>query len=296
MYAAAQKTNNVYDTIFLYVEYSCLQEKGVKPMTTLAHLSDLHFGRENPRLIDGLMYCLEEIKPQLVIISGDLTQRARKREFLAARTFLENLSWPYLVIAGNHDIPAYDIAERFFRPWKRWHRYLGHTLEPIVRAEDYIAVGINTARRSGSLFDWSRGRVSHEQLDVIAKHFDEGGDEILRILVAHHPFWLPEEYRHRHIIGRRDKALKTMQDAGVDIILSGHVHSAYTHLLGGLIVSHAGTAISNRLTGNDPNSFKIIRGNHLQLTIENWTWNKNKFSTAKCLFFRRIQGEWSDYS
>lgn len=265
-------------------------------MITLAHISDLHFGRENPRLIEGLLHCLEKTTPQLVVISGDLTQRARKREFLAARTFLERLSWPYLVIAGNHDIPAYNLSERFFTPWKRWHRYLDHPLEPIVRAEEYIAVGVNTARRSGSLFDWSRGRVNLEQLDVIAQHFEKGGDEKLRILVAHHPFWLPEEYRHRHIIGGRDKALKKMRDAGVDIILSGHVHSAYTHLLGGLIVSHAGTAISNRLTRNDPNSFTIIRGDRRRLAIETWTWNNKKFSIDERLVFIRIQGEWKDNS
>lgn len=265
-------------------------------MTTLVHISDLHFGRENPHLIDGLLHCLEEIAPKLVVISGDLTQRALKREFLAARTFFERLSWPYLAIAGNHDIPAYDLVERFFTPWKRWRRYLAHPLEPIVIAEDYIAVGVNTARRSGSLFDWSRGRVNFDQLDFMAEHFEQGGGEKLRILVAHHPFWLPEEYQHRHTIGRRDKALKMIRDAGVDIILSGHVHSAYTHLLSGLIISHAGTAISTRLTGSDPNSFKIIRGNRCRLTIENWTWEGKSFSVAQKLFFKRNQGKWQDDS
>ena len=261
-------------------------------MTTFAHISDLHFGRENPRLIDELMRCLEEIQPQLVIISGDLTQRARKREFIAARSFLDNLLWPYLVIAGNHDIPTYNLAERFFTPWKRWHRYLKCPLEPIKKTEDYIAFGINTTRRSGSLFDWSRGRVNSEQLEVITEHFSGGEENMLRILVAHHPFWLPKEYQHRHVIGRRDLALKALQGVGVDIIFSGHAHSAYTHLLEGLIVSHAGTAISNRLTGNDPNSFKVVRGNHQRLTIETWTWNSTYFSVAEQLSYERIQGEW----
>lgn len=262
-------------------------------MTILAHISDLHFGRENPRLIDGLMHSLEELQPQLVVISGDLTQRARKNQFLAARAFLDRLPWPYLVISGNHDIPAYNLADRFFTPWRKWHRYLGCTLELVMRGDDYIAIGINTVRRSGSLIDWSRGRISHEQINVIVGHLDACQDERLRVIVAHHPFWLPNEYLHRHIIGgRRDMALQMMQKAGGDIILSGHVHFAYTHLLDGLIISHAGTAISNRLTANNRNSFKIVRGNRRRLSIETLEWTDTCFSSTEQRFFKRIQGKW----
>ncbi|MGB3212498.1 MAG: metallophosphoesterase [Desulforhopalus sp.] len=263
-------------------------------MTTLAHISDLHFGREDPRLIDGMMHSLEKIQPQLVVISGDLTQRARQREFKAARAFLDSLPWPHLVIAGNHDIPAYNFAERFFTPWKKWRRYLGYPLEPIVSGSGYIAIGINTARRSGTLIDWSRGRVSPEQISVMAGHLDKCEDEKLRVIVAHHPFWLPEDYRHRHTIGGRDMALSAMRKTGVDIILSGHVHFAYTRLLDGLIISHAGTAVSNRLNVNNRNSFKIVRGNRRKLAIETWEWGNTSFSIAKERFFNRTRGEWMD--
>ncbi len=261
-------------------------------MITIAHISDLHFGRENPRLVDGLIHSLEAIQPQLVVISGDLTQRARKREFLAARSFLESLPWPILVTAGNHDIPAYNLVERFHNPWHRWSLYLGYEFEPIRRDRDYIAIGINTVRRAGSLVDWSRGRINHDQIGLITKYLNEEEDEKLRIIVAHHPFWLPGKYHRRHTIGGRDMALEAMQKAGVDIILSGHVHSAYTHLLGGVIVSHVGTAFSNRLIENSPNSFKIVHGDRRQITLETWEWTGTSFSIAERQVVNRIQGAW----
>ncbi len=261
-------------------------------MLTLAHISDLHFGRENPQRISGLLHNLEDIQPQVVVISGDLTQRARNREFLAARAFLDNLQWPFLVIAGNHDISADNLAERFFAPWRKWYRYIAETLEPKWIDKESVVIGIHTARRAGYSFDWSRGRINSDQLAAVVDYLAREKGERLRVVVAHHPFWIPKGYRYRHIIGRRDMAIAMLKNAGVDIILSGHVHFAFTHVLNGLIISHAGTTISNRFEEGYPNSFKIVRGDRRKLSIETREWKNNSFSKADNHLFTRSQGEW----
>lgn len=261
-------------------------------MITLAHISDLHFGRENPQLVKGLLENLEVIEPQLVVISGDLTQRARKSEFLAARAFLDSLQWPFIVTAGNHDISADNLAERFFHPWRKWRIYIGSALDPVVRGEHHVTIGINTARISGYSLDWSRGRINYRQIEAVAEHLAEENEEKLRVIVAHHPFWIPEQYSHRRTVGRRDMALEKLKEAGVDIILSGHIHLAYTHVLNGLIVSHAGTAISSRLKADYPNSYKIIRGDRQRISIETREWERGRFSREGEQNFIRSQGEW----
>jgi 3',5'-cyclic AMP phosphodiesterase CpdA len=263
-------------------------------MTTLAHISDLHFGREDSRLITGLQQSLAEIQPQLVVISGDLTQRARTQEFIAARDFVDNLQWPFLVIPGNHDIPAYNLAERFFSPWRKWHRYFGYPLEPAMSTEDFVSLGLNTSRRISSLLDWSRGRINTEQITEIAKYMGKATEEKLRIVVIHHPFWLPEKYLHRHTISGQKKALQVMKEVGVDIILGGHVHYSFSHIVDGIIISQAGTTLSNRLMENSRNSFKVIRGNRRSLTIETREWQHNTFRLADCRLFKRIQDRWTD--
>ena len=261
-------------------------------MLTLAHISDLHFGRENPQLIKGLLQSLADIDPQVVVISGDLTQRARNREFQAARAFLDSLQWPFLVIAGNHDISLDNLAERFFSPWRKWYRYITKTLEPIMSDRDSVVIGINTARRSGYSLDWSRGRVNSNQAAAVADYLAEEDGERLRVIVAHHPFWIPKKYSYRHLVGGRDMAIGILKKAGVDIILSGHVHFAYTHVLDGLIISHAGTTVSNRVEEGYPNSFKIVRGNRRRVSIETREWKNSCFSKAVEQVFSRVRGEW----
>ena len=262
-------------------------------MPTFVHISDLHFGRTSPHLLESLHQSLADIRPDLVVISGDLTQRARTREFIAARSFLDSLQWPFLVIPGNHDIPAYNLAERVFNPWRQWNRHLRHPLEPVIDNSEYIAVGINTARRFSSFTDWSRGRIKEEQWTGAADILQRQPADKLRVLVIHHPFWLPEKYLHRHIIGGRDEALPVFKKAGADIILGGHVHITYAHTLEGIIISHSGTALSNRLMTDIPNSFTIVNGNRRQLTIETREWKLGDFRAAGSRQFTRGPRGWS---
>ncbi len=265
-------------------------------MNTFVHISDLHFGREIPAVIDGLLDILYETKPELVIISGDLTQRAKTEEYQAGSQFLRQLPFPYIIVPGNHDLSATHLPERFFYPWDKWHQYVSHKLEPVVRTADYIAVGINTARAAGWYFDWSRGRVNEDQATRVQQIFQGVNDTTLRMVVAHHPFWLPDDYEHRDVVQGRDEAMQAFQQAGVDIILSGHIHLPYTRLLHGMIISHAGTTFSNRVLDNYNNSFNIIRGDRQRLEVDFMEWKSPAFELAGHQSFQRLTGVWQTVS
>ena len=111
-------------------------------MRTIAHLSDLHFGREDPRAVDALARDLDELAPSLVAVSGDLTQRARAREFEKARDFLTGLAGPVLVVPGNHDVPLFDVVRRFVSPLGRYRAFVAEDLEPVHEDEELVVVGI----------------------------------------------------------------------------------------------------------------------------------------------------------
>jgi len=260
-------------------------------MPTFAHLSDLHFGREVPQVIDGLLESLKEARPDLVIVSGDLTQRARAGQFQKAKQFLDRLPCPTLIVPGNHDLPLYNLFKRFGRPWANWTHFVSRDLEPIIRGDDFVVAGVNTARRWATLFDQTRGRISAGQTISAINHLRAAPDDHLRILVAHHPFWLPVELARRHLVGGRDNALAALRRAGVDMILSGHVHVAFSQLLEGIAVVHAGTGTSNRYHGQ-ANSFNIIRGDRHRITIDVRVWNKSAFETFKRRFFVCAGDQW----
>jgi len=260
-------------------------------MTTLAHLSDLHFGREHPDVVAGLLASLAEQQPETVIISGDLTQRAKQREYAAAKNFLAKLEPDCLIIPGNHDISAFNLAERFLSPWRKWQKTFGGTLDPVLSKSAALLLGINTTRRWGSLFDWSRGQISREQIRQVQRRLEAEPVNNLRLLIAHHPFWLPVDQRHRGLIGNRDAALAAFGNGQLDMILSGHVHLPYQHIQNGIIISHAGSSTSNRLLPGHSNSYKIFRGNRNYLAISLFIWDGEMFSCRRVdKFVRRING------
>ncbi len=261
-------------------------------MNLVAHISDLHFGRERPEVLTVLLKDLAQLQPDLLIISGDLTQRAKPGEFLAAARFLKNLEWPYLIVPGNHDLAAYNLVERFYYPWRKWRQFVSTELEPLVAGEGLIAAGINTARKWGSALDWSRGHISASQTGAVIERLGTRSDPRLRLLVAHHPFWLPEEQEYRHLIGGRDAALQKLSRAGIDIILSGHVHLAYTRVLEGIIISHAGTTTSDRLLPGHPNSYNLIRGDRRSLSIDMMVWNGSAFTRQESRTYKHDETGW----
>jgi len=261
-------------------------------MTKIAHISDLHFGRIKKHVLAGLLNSLSEQQPELVVISGDLTQRARNSEFRAAAAYIKQLGQTCLVIPGNHDLAAFNLLERFGFPWKKWRQFISKEFQPMNESSGYIAIGLNTARVWGSFFDWSRGRISIAQVTAVHEKFKGQSAQQLRLLVAHHPFWLPIDQEHRQLIGGRDAALEFLRGGELDLILSGHVHLAYTQVLEGIIISHAGTSSSDRLLPGQPNSYNLINGDRNDLVIKTFAWNGAAFASTQTAKFTRVSSYW----
>jgi 3',5'-cyclic AMP phosphodiesterase CpdA len=231
-------------------------------VTVIAHLSDLHFGAEDPAVVAALADDVARAAPDLVVVSGDLTQRARHREFRAAAQFLRGLPAPVLAVPGNHDVPAFDVLERFADPWGRWRRYVAAETEPAWADNQVGVVGLNTARRGGLYLNWARGRVGGRlaRLETRLAALPAG---LFRIVVAHHPFAAPELSPGARLVGGAAPALSAFARLGVGMVLSGHLHlpdiAPARDLPGGarLLVVQAATATSHRLRGA-PNAWHRI--------------------------------------
>src|SRR5258705_9172875 len=158
-------------------------------MPIIAHISDLHFGTEDPLVADGLLTDLSELQPTLVVNSGDLTQRARAGQFMAARAYLDRIPFPQIMVPGNHDIPLYDLIRRFFFPLSRYKKYITPNLAPRFDHDQFVVLGVNTARS----FTWKNGRISLEQIREIKSAFCELPFAQFKVLVTHHPFVPPPD-------------------------------------------------------------------------------------------------------
>ncbi len=232
-------------------------------MTVLAHLSDLHFGAEDPAVVDALAADIAAAKPDLVAVSGDLTQRARHREFHAAAQFLRKLRAPVLAVPGNHDVTPFDLVERFTDPWARWRRYVGPETEPIWCDDQVAVLGLNTAVRGGFYLNWARGRVGRERLARLEARLAALPPGRFRIVVAHHPFAPPALSPAARLVGGAAQALQALARHQVGMLLSGHLHlpdiAPARDMPGGarLLLVQAATATSHRLRGA-PNAWHRI--------------------------------------
>lgn len=246
-------------------------------MHRIVHLSDLHFGAEIPEVVAALAEELNRDPPALIAVSGDLTMRARRREFLAARAFIDGLRAPVLAVPGNHDIVAYWLLERFVDPYARWHRHIGPQTEPVFQDRRVGVVGLNTARRAGPYLDWSRGRVGRTRLARCEARLAAMPPGLTRIVVAHHPFLPPRSAPEARLVGGAAMALNAFARHGVRLVLSGHLHvgdvaepareagshakgtaAVTTRAEGPLTVVLSATTTSHRLRG-EPNAFNEIR-------------------------------------
>ena len=265
-------------------------------MRTLVHLSDLHFGRIDPAILAPLVQFVGELKPDLVAVSGDLTQRARTAEFLAAKDFLAAIPFPQIVVPGNHDVPLYNPFSRFVRRLDRYARYISPDLEPVFADEEMLVAGVNTARS----LTWKDGRINRRQLRQLRAILEEGPADRTKIVVTHHPFDLPTGAAGR-VVGRSRLAIKTLAECRVDLLLAGHFHIADTGQTAkryrmpgysGIIVS-SGTTTSTRGRGQ-PNSLNVIRIDRPGLTIERRTWRPTSavFDVQSIEMFRRENDEW----
>ena len=262
-------------------------------MRTIVHLSDLHFGRTDAEILRPLIETVNEIAPHLVVVSGDLTQRARSREFEEARRFLDALPQPQIIVPGNHDVPLYNVFSRFVRPLAKYRRHISETVEPTYADEEIAVVGINTARS----LTFKDGRVNQAQITRIREQLRAFGNQIVKIIVTHHPFDLPAQYHEDELVGRAPLAMETLADCGADLLLAGHLHTSHAgstdarYDIAGYsaLVVQAGTASSTRGRG-ETNSFNVIRTSLHSIVIERHAWipESNIFILAKTETFESI--------
>jgi 3',5'-cyclic AMP phosphodiesterase CpdA len=265
-------------------------------LRTIAHISDLHFGRHDPAVTEGLLADLAAQRPDLVAVSGDLTQRARHHEFAAARDFLDRLSAPVIVVPGNHDVPLYNIARRAFQPLTRFARYISAAPLPFFADGELAVLGINTARSAA----FSNGRISRDQMAAIRRQFSELDGTAFRVLVTHHPLTPPPHAPDRGIVGRARHALDAVAEAGIELLLTGHYHQTFTgesasyHLAAqrSVLVSQAGTATSTRLR-DEVNSYNVIRIDGREVGCEQRAWTGKDFAALRRQIFGHTGGRWS---
>jgi 3',5'-cyclic AMP phosphodiesterase CpdA len=246
-------------------------------MRTIAHLSDLHFGRHDDAVVEGVARLVDMACPSLVVISGDLTQRARTHEFEQARAFLQRLQAPVLVVPGNHDVPLFNVASRWFRPLTKYRRHISDDLQPSYVDDEIAVVGINTARS----LTWKNGRINERQIIRCCERLVEAPASALRIVVTHHPFDLPDPTSREALVGRAMMAMAKFGECGVDVILSGHLHlrhagsSATRYAVPGnpVLVIQAGTATSTRQRG-ERNSVNILRVEAAKVSVDWFGWNE----------------------
>ncbi len=265
-------------------------------MTTIVHVSDLHFGREDPPLVEALREDIRAIAPTLVAVSGDLTQRARRVQFRAARAWLSALRAPVLVVPGNHDVPLFDVFRRFARPLRRYCEEIAEDLTPFFHSEDLAVLGLNTARST----TWKNGRISVDQMEAMRERLGPLPPRVFKVLVTHHPFMPPPGARSPATVGRGLRALVAAEAAGVDLLLSGHLHLGYmgdvrahhVTLNRSMLVAQAGTAISTRVRG-EPNTYNRIDIDPPHVTIEVRGWTGRGFGTRASARWVKRDGEWT---
>lgn len=221
-------------------------------MTRIVHLSDPHFGTEDPALLPALTDWVHAARPDAVVLSGDLTQRARPAQFAAARRFIDALPAPVLAIPGNHDTPLVNLALRLLSPWSRYHAVLPER-EPMLDAGTARIVGVNTANPRV----WKDGRITQAQLDRIARAFDAAPDR-RRIVAMHHPVEGPPG--EPPSLSGSEPAAAAFAAMGVEVVLSGHLHFSYAAPLSaapGVLSVQAGTCVSTR-TRAEGNAFTLL--------------------------------------
>lgn len=268
-------------------------------MRVIAHLSDLHFGSHDSAVVEALVASLDTGRPDLIIVSGDLTQRARSRQFAAAAAFFRRLPAPVLAVPGNHDVPLYNVARRFLDPLGRFRHYISAELQPRYEDEEIAVLGLNTARAAAVI----NGRISFTQADAIRAAFTGMAAERFRILVLHHALMPPPDHpddgRNHPNLGGARMALRAMADAEIHLLLAGHHHRSYSgdlafhHLFleRSILVCHAGTATSSRRR-MEPNAYNLLRIDGERLSCDVQIFHGSRFETGEITNYVLKDGHW----
>ena len=232
-------------------------------MTLLLQISDPHFGTEQPLVVEALLRLANTLQPDLVVMSGDITQRARRVQFSAAQAFVGTFgATPFVVVPGNHDIPLYNLFARVAHPYANYRRVFGDDLEPVFESAELLVIGVNTTRA----YRRKDGEVSVQQVERVARRLDHATARQLRVVVTHQPVVAARANDIRNLLHGREHAIERWSQAGVDLILGGHIHLpyvtplhvAYKDLPRQMWAVQAGTSLSSRVRGTVPNSVNVI--------------------------------------
>lgn len=226
-------------------------------MMRVLHISDTHFGTEREPVVHALHALADTLRPDLVVLGGDITQRARRGQFAAARRFIQALQRPVLAVPGNHDIPLFNLAARLFDPYGNYRRALGAVLEPVYEDDRLLAIGVNSTRAARR----KNGEVSRTQAQRVAQRLRDARPGQLRVVALHHPVHAMVESDQRNLLIGREFAVPAWVDAGVDLILGGHIHLPYVAPLHG----KAGEAGRRAWTAGGHGGFAARAGQGAQL-------------------------------
>lgn len=254
-------------------------------MSGLLQISDPHFGTERPQVVAALERLTAQLAPDLVVLSGDITQRATRAEFAAARAFVDRLEVPQaLAIPGNHDIPLFQLGARLWSPYGRYRRAFGEALEPHFVSPDWMVMMLNTTR-------WYRhadGEVSDAQIERTAARLAQATPQQLRIVVTHQPVMVTRTEDLTNRLHGRERAVARWSAAGVDLILGGHIHLPFVRPLNEAFADcpptrwavQAGTAVSSRVRSGKPNSVNLVRpdmqGARRACRVERWDYSTDE--------------------
>jgi 3',5'-cyclic AMP phosphodiesterase CpdA len=266
-------------------------------MPRILHLSDPHFGAVDPAAAAAFLERAAVLAPDLTILSGDLTMRARRRELADAKAFADRLPQPLALIPGNHDIPAANhFSDRIFRPFDRFRRTFGPVLEPELVTGFAHVLCLNSSRAFGFQLDWSEGRLSRSQLARIGQTFAATPPDRLRILVLHHPL-LELQIAGRAVVKPLAALMAAMETARVDLVMCGHFHRSQIHAAGltdrwKSIISQAPTVCSTRLQG-EPQGFHVFDSAGGRVEAAHHVFRDGKFVSAGRTRFSRRESGWN---
>ncbi|MES2786939.1 MAG: metallophosphoesterase [Pseudomonadota bacterium] len=256
-------------------------------MSILLQISDPHFGTEQSAVVEALVAMSAKQRPDLVVLSGDITQRARPDQFRAARAFTDRLAVPLVAVPGNHDIPLFDMWARLRAPYGRYVASFGDDLEPVYRSSDLLVVCVNTTRARRH----KDGEVSPGQVERVAGLLEGAQAGQLRVVVVHQPAAVIREEDVANRLHGHAAALQRWAGAGADLVIGGHIHLPYvkpiTDLARPMWVVQAGTSVSSRVREGIPNSVNLLRwGGYSEpqlCRIEQWDYSavKQAFHLAR---------------
>ena len=257
----------------------------------LLHLSDPHFGTERPQVVEALVRFARAQQPQVVVMSGDVTQRARRVQFRAARAFVDRLGAPHVVvIPGNHDIPLFQWLARAMSPYAGFLREF-EELEPMLDTPELLLVGVKTTRR----YRHKNGEVSAAQIDAVAQRLRMAHERQLRIVVVHQPIEVLRARDEHDRLRGHEAAARGWAEAGADLVLGGHIHLPYVlplharlpGLTRHLWVVQAGTAVSQRVREGISNSVNVLRWGGVlppaRCVVERWDYLPSTDAFSKVL-------------